>query len=183
VKGDRKELTYNLTYKEVVDVLRLINESGTCKEFHLELGDLKLIVIREINDLTSSPGVSWGMPKNDASEELIPNKITEEDTLSSQNTRDHYKENSRNETNNMSEIPVKAPMVGTFYRSPAPGEPPFVEVGSEVKEDDIIGIIDVMKLMNTIKAGYKGIIRGILVENEQIVEYDQVLMIIDPVQV
>ena len=70
---------------------------------------------------------------------------------------------------------VKAPMVGTFYRSPSPDAKPFIEVGQAVKEGDTICIIEAMKLMNEIEADASGVVKAILVENGQPVEYGQPL--------
>ncbi len=74
---------------------------------------------------------------------------------------------------------VKSPMVGTFYRSSAPGAPAFVDIGSVVKEGDTLCIIEAMKLLNEIDADASGTIRQILVENGQAVEYGQPLFIIE----
>jgi acetyl-CoA carboxylase biotin carboxyl carrier protein len=73
---------------------------------------------------------------------------------------------------------VKAPMVGTFYRSPNPNSPSFVEVGQAVKEGDPVCIIEAMKLLNEIEAEKSGVIKEILVENGEPVEYGQPLFII-----
>ena len=73
---------------------------------------------------------------------------------------------------------VKAPMVGTFYRSPSPDAKAFVEVGQVVKEGDTICIIEAMKLMNEIEADAGGVVKAILVENGQPVEYGQPLFLL-----
>ncbi|MDY0831235.1 MULTISPECIES: acetyl-CoA carboxylase biotin carboxyl carrier protein [unclassified Pseudomonas] len=73
---------------------------------------------------------------------------------------------------------VKSPMVGTFYRTPAPTSPAFVEVGATVKVGDTICIVEAMKMMNHITAEKAGVIESILVENGQPVEYDQPLFTI-----
>jgi acetyl-CoA carboxylase biotin carboxyl carrier protein len=73
---------------------------------------------------------------------------------------------------------IKAPMVGTFYRSPSPDAKPFVEVGQTVKEGDTVCIIEAMKLMNEIEADAAGVVKAILVENGQPVEYGQPLFIL-----
>jgi len=73
---------------------------------------------------------------------------------------------------------VKSPMVGTFYRAPSPEAKPFVDVGSTVKEGDTICVLEAMKLMNEIEADASGVIKAILVENGQPVEYGQALFII-----
>jgi acetyl-CoA carboxylase biotin carboxyl carrier protein len=73
---------------------------------------------------------------------------------------------------------VKSPMVGTFYRTPSPDAKPFVEVGSKVSVGDTICIIEAMKLLNEIEADHSGVIKAILVENGQPVEYGEPLFII-----
>ena len=73
---------------------------------------------------------------------------------------------------------VKAPMVGTFYRSPSPDAKVFVEVGQTVKEGQTICIIEAMKLMNEIESDASGVVKAILVENGQPVEYGQPLFIV-----
>ena len=75
--------------------------------------------------------------------------------------------------------PLKSPMVGTFYRSATPSGKPFIDAGSEVKEGDVLCIIEAMKLLNEIQADRSGVVRRILVENGQPVEYGQILMVIE----
>lgn len=74
---------------------------------------------------------------------------------------------------------LESPMVGTFYRSSSPGVKSFVEVGQSVKIGDTLCIIEAMKMLNQIQADKSGVIKAILVENEQPVEFGQPLMIID----
>ena len=71
---------------------------------------------------------------------------------------------------------ITSPMLGTFYRAPKPGSAPFVEVGSVVDVDTVIAIIEVMKLMNTVRAGVRGVITEILPADETLVEFGDVLM-------
>ena len=73
---------------------------------------------------------------------------------------------------------VKSPMVGTFYRSASPGGKPFVEIGDEVQVGDPLCIIEAMKLMNEIEADQAGVVKAILIENGQPVEYGQALVVI-----
>jgi acetyl-CoA carboxylase biotin carboxyl carrier protein len=73
---------------------------------------------------------------------------------------------------------VKSPMVGTFYRCSAPGSPSFVEVGSTVKEGETLCIIEAMKLLNEIESDFSGVVKQILVENGQPVEFGQPLFVI-----
>jgi acetyl-CoA carboxylase biotin carboxyl carrier protein len=76
---------------------------------------------------------------------------------------------------------VRAPMLGAFYRSPSPGEPPFVQIGQHVKPDDTVCLIEVMKLFNSIKAGVEGEVVQIRVEDGALVEYGEALIVIRPV--
>jgi acetyl-CoA carboxylase biotin carboxyl carrier protein len=76
-------------------------------------------------------------------------------------------------------IEIKSPMVGTFYRASSPEAPSFVEVGDKVSEDTTLCILEAMKLMNEIKAEMKGVVRKVLVENGQPIEYGQVLFYIE----
>ncbi|WP_088240911.1 acetyl-CoA carboxylase biotin carboxyl carrier protein [Calothrix rhizosoleniae] len=83
-------------------------------------------------------------------------------------------------SNNAKLVEVPSPMVGTFYRAPAPGESAFVEVGDRVRSDQTVCIIEAMKLMNEIEAEVSGQVMEILVENGEAVEYGQPLMRINP---
>jgi biotin carboxyl carrier protein len=74
-------------------------------------------------------------------------------------------------------------MLGTFYRTPKPGSPPFVEVGAVVGEEDPVCIIEVMKLFNTVRAGVRGRIAGICAEQGQLVEFQQTLFLVEKVSV
>jgi acetyl-CoA carboxylase biotin carboxyl carrier protein len=76
--------------------------------------------------------------------------------------------------------PVTAPLLGIFYRAPKPGEPPFVEVGACVEADTIIGIIEVMKLMNSVRAGVRGRVVAIPARNGELVEYGETLLYVQP---
>lgn len=73
---------------------------------------------------------------------------------------------------------VKSPMVGTFYRSPSPGAPAFVEVGSQVKEGETLCIIEAMKLLNEIESDKTGVVKEIIAENGQPVEFGEPLFLI-----
>lgn len=74
---------------------------------------------------------------------------------------------------------VKSPMVGTFYRSPAPGKPPFIEIGQKISVGDVVCIVEAMKMMNQVKSDVEGIIKEIHIEDGQAVEFDQILISIE----
>lgn len=73
---------------------------------------------------------------------------------------------------------VRSPMVGTFYRAPAPGSAPFVEVGQKVKVGDVLCIVEAMKMMNQIEADKAGVVGAILVDDGEPIEYDQPMVTI-----
>lgn len=73
-------------------------------------------------------------------------------------------------------VPIESPMLGTFYRAPKPGAPPFVEVGAAVEADTVIGIVEVMKLMNTVRAGVRGTVVAVIAQDGALVEYGETLI-------
>ena len=77
-------------------------------------------------------------------------------------------------------VPIKASVVSVFYRRPSPDEPPFVEVGSEVKEDTVVCLLEVMKCFRSVAAGVQGRVEKVCVENAQLVEPGTVLFLIRP---
>jgi acetyl-CoA carboxylase biotin carboxyl carrier protein len=77
-------------------------------------------------------------------------------------------------------VPIKAPLLGIFYRRPQPGAPAYVEEGSLVEENSTVALIEVMKLFNPVKAGVRGRIARICAENNALVEYEQVLFLVKP---
>jgi acetyl-CoA carboxylase biotin carboxyl carrier protein len=77
-------------------------------------------------------------------------------------------------------LEIRAPMLGTFYGAPKPGAAPFVAIGGPVGVDSAVGIIEVMKLMNSISAGIEGVLVEVLVRDGDLVEFDQVLMRVRP---
>jgi len=77
-------------------------------------------------------------------------------------------------------LEIRAPMLGTFYGAPKPGAEPFVAIGGRVSVDSAVGIIEVMKLMNSISAGTEGVLVEVLVRDGDLVEFDQVLMRVRP---
>jgi acetyl-CoA carboxylase biotin carboxyl carrier protein len=79
-------------------------------------------------------------------------------------------------------IAVVAPLVGTFYRAPEPGAKPLVEIGQVVEADDQVGIIEAMKIMNQIVAGRRGRVVEIAAQNGEIVEYEQPLLYLEPIE-
>lgn len=148
----------NLTYDDLMQIVELIKTTSQFSEFRLKVGDIEVSLKR-----------ANGASRPVAPEAPAPQRSMEE-------ARVEKKAVSVSENLHA----VRSPMVGTFYRSPAPGEPPFVEVGEAVEPDSVLCILEVMKLMNSIEAGVRGVVREILVANASAVEYGEVLMLIEP---
>ena len=168
-----------MTYDDLLRIIELVKQSEQWSEFHLKVGDLEV-------DFKRGPA---GVPAQPArAAESLPSEH--------QRTRHvgggevvsdlppvhapHAPHPSAPLTHSPDAVLVKSPMVGTFYRAPEPGAPPFVDVGNEVSDDTIVCIIEVMKLMNSIPAGARGVVSQILVADAEPVEYGQVLMVIEP---
>ncbi len=77
-------------------------------------------------------------------------------------------------------VPIAAPILGTFYITPEPGAPPFVEEGGLVDEDTTVGLIEVMKVFNAVRSGVRGVVQEICVQSGQFVEYGQTLFLVRP---
>jgi len=158
-----------LSYDEISDILKLIDESS-CDEFILETEDIKLIVRRRG---ANGPAEPVELTRSALGADAAPARTA----LAPQTTPTPTK---AAETTDRSAHVVTAPMVGTFFRSPSPGAPPFVEVGSKVKVGDPICIIEVMKLFTTINAEWSGTVTEIGAQNGHLVEYGQMLFVISP---
>jgi acetyl-CoA carboxylase biotin carboxyl carrier protein len=158
-----------LSYKDLLEIIKLVESSPEFSEFKLEYGDIK------INLRKCSAGEISTHESLDSTEEL-PSKVIQEASPSEK--IDTVKSAASLVPEGM--IGIKSPMVGSFYRSPEPGAPPFVEIGSVVNPDSVVCIIEVMKLMNSLPAGINGTIAEILVSDGDPVEYGQVLVLIKP---
>lgn len=151
-----------LTAKDVAEITRLLEESHF-DELSLELDGLKLTLRRN--------GVPASLP---TSEPDLP--TSEPDPAPTVAPPSQPRKSEAAAAIEGQTLPVTAPLLGTFYRAPKPGAPPFVEIGSMVEGDTIIGIIEVMKLMNTVRAGTRGRVLEILAQDGALVEYGETLM-------
>lgn len=148
------------TYDDLLQIVRLIESGSRFTEFRLRAGDIE-VDIRRAN----------GAPRllADAESAMEPAAAPM-----------HAPPPHDAEKAPPGVVLLRAPMVGIFYRSPAPNAPPFVEPGTRVAADSIVCIIEVMKLMNSITAGVAGVVTNVLVNNAEPVEYGQPLIAIDP---
>jgi acetyl-CoA carboxylase biotin carboxyl carrier protein len=157
-----------LTYKDVQDILKIIDGAQHLDEIDLVYGGFRLHVVRDgaggrrpavpaAPPAAAAPAVAAQQPiaasaPPPAAQIAVPEGV----------------------------VVIRAPMLGTFYRAPAPGEKPFVEEGQQVRADDTVCLIEVMKLFNSIHAGVDGRVARILAENGSLVEFEQPLLFIVP---
>lgn len=164
-----------MTEDEVLQILNLIEKSNF-DFLQLELGDLKLTVSKSgyIPDSATAPSPTPGVGSQVApipAAELREAPPAQPPKAEPKPTEVEAIEGT---------VAITAPMVGTFYTTPEPGAPPFVQAGSHVEEDATVGLIEVMKVFNAVKSGVSGTLAKICVENGQFVEYGQTLFLVRP---
>jgi acetyl-CoA carboxylase biotin carboxyl carrier protein len=168
----------DISQNDVHQILKIIDETEHLDEVELVVDGLRLHVRRSAQSGAAPASadrvereqapIERAKPAERAEGGQPPAKVAAPSTLKSE-----------------AEVPqgmigIRAPMLGSFYRSPAPGEKPFVEVGQKVKANDTVCLIEVMKLFNSIKAGVDGEVMQIVADDGGLVEYDQVLILIKP---
>jgi acetyl-CoA carboxylase biotin carboxyl carrier protein len=161
-----------LTEEDVLHILKLIDESKF-DYFQLEFGELKITVSK------GEP-----IPLNTASQNVVapqsasaPAPQVPKAAPASPQTQP-----GKTEPKPIPEglVPITAPLLGTFYVAPEPGAPPFVQVGAKVTEDTTVGLIEVMKVFNSVRANVTGTIVEVVAQNGQFVEYGQPLFLVKP---
>jgi len=170
--------------EDVQRILKII-DSSSLEELHLEIGEFTLIVRKRGAGVP--PPVERAGAAGDGSEAVRPGAPVAAwpeggaEPLAVQRIQEAAQARRESPARPVHGrgVEVKAPMVGTFYRAPAPGAPPFVEVGGLVTEDDTVCMIEVMKLMSSIRAGCRGRVAEICVENGAMVEFGQTLLVIE----
>lgn len=168
----------DLTEDDVLQILNLIDKSSF-DFLQLEIGDLKLTVSKTGNP--PSVSVERSVSSSQAAASEGPNKPSPvSKTIAGGRRGDQPETEPTDAVDTDGLAAISAPMLGTFYVAPAPGSPPFVDPGSSVDEDTTVGLIEVMKVFNSVKAGVRGVITDILVENGQFVEFGQRLFLVRP---
>lgn len=161
-----------LTAKDVAQITRLLEESNF-DELTLELDDLKLTLRRSGAPPPAAPGGAGASSARAAQPGRSGTAPSGEDSADGPPAAAGAEGRA---VPDGQVLAVTAPLLGTFYRAPKPGAPPFVEVGSPVEADTIIGIIEVMKLMNTVRAGARGTVVDIVAKDGELVEYGEPLL-------
>jgi acetyl-CoA carboxylase biotin carboxyl carrier protein len=168
-------MSTDLTHSDVESILRIIDAAEHLNEVEIVHGTFRLHVVREGGGsgqsirTTVAPAAPLLVPQANATSSPTPQTSIAAPAAPAA----------------AAEIPpgtitIRAPMLGIFYRAPAPGEKPFVEVGQRVKANDTVCLIEVMKLFNSIRAGVDGEIVMICADNSALVEFDQVLICVKP---
>jgi len=151
--------------RKIKKLIELLDESGIA-EIEIHEGEESVRISRHTSQVTvaAAPYGTMPMPMPIAPAEAAPVAAAEPQKDSAELIQGHQ---------------VTSPMVGTFYRSPAPGNPSFIEVGSHVNKGDTLCIIEAMKMFNQIDSDVSGVVKAILLENGEPVEYGQPLIVIE----
>ena len=190
----------NLTYEDLLQIVELIKSSEQFSEFRLKIGEIE-IELRRRRSAGMAPhaspvesrideGAAATLARAPASAHApaaAPHAEPEAAATSAVPASSAAAANRAAPAGRSAAtawaadaIVVRAPMVGTFYRSPAPGAPPFVSVGQSVDADTTVCIIEVMKLMNSIPAGASGVVTHVLVGDGEPVDASAPLVVLDP---
>lgn len=138
-----------MDFKEILELIEAIDKSALTK-FSFEEGDTKIKIEKNREETICTKPVT----QNEVLQIKEEVEIIESDNF-------EY---------------IKSPLIGTFYNSPSPEEEPYIAVGDKVSKNQVIGIIEVMKVMNEVKCNYDGIVEDILINNNDTVEYGQSLI-------
>ena len=153
-KKPANETLIRAVWEEARDLIKRL-EGSTVQRFSVEAGDTKIEIERGMPaGLVAAPASAAAAPAGDEATAGAPEL------------------DGRH--------PIKAPLVGTFYRAPQPGAPPFVNQGDTVDEGQVVAIVEAMKLMNQVQADQAGKVSEILAEDGAWVEFEQVLMYLEP---
>jgi acetyl-CoA carboxylase biotin carboxyl carrier protein len=156
--------------REIQNLIKFVAKSGAT-EVKLEMDDFKITIKTTTEGTESTTTYVQQMPMAAASQMVAPQAAAPavSDAIVAPASDDHSKY-----------ITVKSPIIGTFYRKPAPDKPLFVEVGSTIGKGDVLCVIEAMKLFNEIESEVSGKIVKILVDDSSPVEFDQPLFLVDP---
>jgi acetyl-CoA carboxylase biotin carboxyl carrier protein len=156
--------------KEIQNLIKFVSNSGVA-EVKLETGDIKITIRTTLEG--NSPDITYVQqaPMQQALPQAAPvAPVAQTPATPVAPVADE----------NAKYVTIKSPMIGTFYRKPAPDKPSFIEVGSSIGKGDVLCVVEAMKLFNEIEAEISGKIVKILVDDMSPVEFDQPLFLVDP---
>ena len=160
--------------REIQNLIKFVAKSGAT-EVKLEMDDIKITIktapegVESTTTYVQQVPVSAALPQAAAPQPVAPTAPAAPVTPATESASDDSKY-----------ITVKSPIIGTFYRKPAPDKPMFVEVGSTISKGDVVCVIEAMKLFNEIESEVSGKIVKVLVDDSSPVEFDQPLFLVDP---
>lgn len=172
----------SLTHSDIAEIIRLVDRS-TLDELVVEIGDLKVEVRRKGAMLPAADApaaLAPSAPRPPPPSPVPPEPSPPTPPAPAAAGQDRVPAAAGAPDLAEGQVAVRSPMVGTFYRRPAPDEPPYVEVGSEVEAEAPLCLVEVMKLYTTIYAKTRGRIARICAREAELVEYDQILFVVDP---
>ena len=152
--------------KEIQNLIKFVAKSGA-SEVKLEMEDIKITIKTGGEDRLETTTIVQQHPGLVQSAPVVQAPILESAATPAATENDNF-------------VTVKSPIIGTFYRKASPDKPAFVEIGQEIKEGDVLCVIEAMKLFNEIESEVQGKIVKILVDDSTPVEFDQPLFLIDP---
>lgn len=156
-----------LTHEDVQRIVKIVDEAEHLDELELVYGDLRLHLRRQGAGERIAPASPGRATLATAPSAAVPPGAVAGARGAPSPVPDGM-------------VAIRAPMLGTFYRASAPGEPPFVEISQQVEADQTVCLIEVMKLFNSIQAGVAGRIVEIRPGNASLVEFGEVMVVIDP---
>ena len=160
-----------VTMREIKELITQFNESGWAS-LELEIGSTRLVLNRNGSPIAGRPEPARAVPAPaPAPAATVVAPAPQPQPLAAAPKRPARTANA---------IEVRSPVVGAFWLSPSPGEAPFVEIGQHIEEGQQLGIVEVMKLMNHVSAPAAGTLVEVCAANSDMVEYEQVLFIIEP---
>jgi acetyl-CoA carboxylase biotin carboxyl carrier protein len=162
-----------MEYKQIQELVKMINKSNI-SELSIKDGDFE-ITIKQENGLTGTPIYAQPMPVIQQAPAMPAPEVTNANPSAAAPTATEPAAAVSNEKLHT----IKSPMIGTFYRSPSPDKPPFVNVGDEVKPGQTLCIVEAMKLFNEIECEVSGRIVKVLVDESSPIEYDQPMFLIE----
>ncbi|WP_338732332.1 acetyl-CoA carboxylase biotin carboxyl carrier protein [Mangrovimonas cancribranchiae] len=161
--------------KDIQNLIKFVAKSGA-SEVKLETDDVKITIRTGSDDKETTTYVQQipvNAPVAQAPMPAVPQQPVQQAAAPAAEAPEAKEDDSKY-------ITIKSPIIGTFYRKPSPDKPTFVEVGSTIKEGDVLCIIEAMKLFNEIESEVSGKIVKVLVDDSSPVEFDQPLFLVDP---
>jgi acetyl-CoA carboxylase biotin carboxyl carrier protein len=164
-----------MEYKQIQELIKAINKSNI-SELSIEEGDFK-ITIKQAQSISETQFVAVQAPQMPMA---IPQAAPQPAAIAAPAAPSSPAAPQVPASAGDNLITIKSPMIGTFYRSPGPDKPVFVNVGDEIKQGQVICIVEAMKLFNEIESELNGKIVKVLVEDASPIEYDQPLFLVEP---